>query len=283
MDADHQITLVLIQHQLQIFQCRHPAWGYYRKPPENAKRLLTADLGLWQSQLCEKVSGCQCSQHTDLQPSSSAPPQHMLQKQRCSSWVKFFQFGPQEIEQLMHILTDPRFQRSSYSWTEQQEMGFPSSWLAVRSLLPGTALLYTQNSTAHHSQCLSDSIYFFLIQFSFPQDFSMSKFNLLFFLMFFIFPLFKQRAEPAARAAIAPVSHLQPSLCKPPGVLEHSSGTYKACSQRASEGKIYTITQPSFSSDQGPLLHYLTRNHSEIYSNRIIVMVKIKLYANVKR
>lgn len=158
-----------------------------------------------QSQPCGEVSGCQCSEHTDVQPSSSAPPQHMLQKQRCSSWVKFFQFGPQEIEQHVHILTDQSFSEAHKDGQNSKKQRFQSSWHAVRSLLPGTAVLHTQNRTAHHSQCLNDSIYFFLIQFSFPQDFSMSKLNLFFLLyvllnncFFIFFLLFKQRLEPVA-------------------------------------------------------------------------------------
>lgn len=62
-----------------------------------------------------------------------------------------------------------------------------------------------------------------------------------------------------------------------PLALQHPSDTYRTQIHRASKGQSRITSQPSFSSDQGPLLCYLTHNHTEVYSKRSVVMLKIKL------
>lgn len=59
--------------------------------------------------------------------------------------------------------------------------------------------------------------------------------------------------------------------------LQHPSDTRGTRIHRASKGKSCTTSQPGLSSDQGPLLRYLTHNRSEVYSKRTIITLKIKL------
>lgn len=59
--------------------------------------------------------------------------------------------------------------------------------------------------------------------------------------------------------------------------LQRPSDTRRTHIHRASKGKSCTTSQAGLSPHQGPLLRYLARNGSEVYSKMTIIMLKIKL------